>query len=71
MGDKIQIGIDIATSISVIGAAISFMLSQRSERKRQQARYAVDNLKDLLSYLRKASLDYDEIGNKLRETLHK
>jgi len=64
--DKISLGIDIATSISVIGAAISFMISQQKTRKQSQAQYAVSNLKVFLMYIHESGQKYDAIGNELR-----
>lgn len=66
MTENIQIGIDIATSISIIGAAISFLISQRKIRLQSRAQYALTNLMQFLDYIKKLGKEYDEIGNSLR-----
>lgn len=64
--DAISLGFDIATSISIIGAAISFFISQKKARKQSQMQYAVSNLKDFLSFVSDSGRKFDQIGNMLR-----
>ena len=62
----IQFGFDIATSISIIGAAISFLISQRKSREQSRSQYATTNLIRFLDMIRDFSAQYDSIGNELR-----
>ncbi|MEM5947917.1 hypothetical protein WKV44_05110 [Spirochaetia bacterium 38H-sp] len=67
MLDKISIGLDIATSLSIIGAAISFLLSHGKSRKQKLAMYAVSNLKDFLRFVEERIEEFYDIGKELRE----
>lgn len=62
----IQLGFDIATSLSIIIAMISYIATQNKERKQSRARYAVDNLKGMLTYVKNASVKYYDMTKKLR-----
>jgi len=66
MGFTIQLGLDLATPFTILAAAISFLVSQKKERKLSRNQFAVENLKGFLTTLRASSNEYDEICNELR-----
>lgn len=66
--DSIQLGLDLATSLSVGVAAITFIFQQRRNRHLSQQQYAVDNLKSFLDFLKGRGQDWDDLGNMLRRT---
>ena len=69
--NKIEIGFDIATSITIIGAALSFLYSQRKSRRLSEVQYAVTNLQGFLAYVRGAAKEFDDLGQALRVQMSK
>ena len=67
--NSIQVGVDIATSISIIFAAVSFLHSLRKSRKLSEVQYSVTNLQGFLTYMREATKEYDDIGNRFRKKM--
>ncbi len=53
----ISLGLDIATSISIIGAAISFGISQAKSRKQKVNQYIFENEKDLVNLLSTSQIE--------------
>jgi len=68
--NTIQLGFDIATSISIIGASISFLISQTKNKKQKQIQFSIDNLKNNLIYIANSKKEYDRLGNELREQVN-
>lgn len=66
MIEKIQLGLDLATSASIIGAAISFLVSQKKSRDQSRAQYATSSLISFLDEIKEFGKQYDDIGNELR-----
>jgi hypothetical protein len=64
-----QVGLDVATSLAIIGSAISFWISSSKQRRQARAQYAVDNLKGLLVYLKQSAVDWGKLGAELRHTV--
>lgn len=71
MIEKIQVGLDIATSVSILGAAISFLVSQKKARDQSRAQYSTSNLIRFLDEIKIFSKQYDDIGNQLRSSSYK
>lgn len=67
--NSIQVGIDLATSISIIFAALSFLSSLRKSRKLSEVQYSVTNLQGYLTFMRKASKEYDNVANRFRKKI--
>ena len=65
--DSIELGFDIATSITIVGAAISFLLSQRKARRVSEAQFAITNLQGFLSHVRERSKEFDDHSNAYRQ----
>lgn len=62
----IQLGIDIATFISINGAVISYVISQRKSLQQSRAQYSTTDLVSILGMINDFSSQYDSIGNKMR-----
>ena len=71
LADSIELGFDIATSLTIIGAALSFLYSQRKSRRLSQVQFAVTNLQAFLTYVRQAYRDLEEIDFNFRRQLSK
>ena len=67
----VQFGFDIATSISIIGAVVSFLISQKKIKQQRKNQFSVSNLKDNLKYIANCKKEYNKLGNELREKVLK
>ena len=48
---NVQLGFDIATSISIIAAAISYIVTSAKDRKQKRSRFAFETLKEMVNIL--------------------
>ena len=62
----VQVGIDIATSLSIFIAMITYIISEKKSRRQNESQFAVGNLRSLLDQLNKSSNKYDQINQSLR-----
>ena len=61
-----QVGLDIATSLSIIGAAWAFILQQRRQRRIVNSQYILENLKNIINVLKDKKIEFKKVQDSLR-----
>lgn len=63
----ISVGLDIATSISVIAAAVSFIISNRKENIKKKSEFDAARLKDMVQIINDYRLKFYKITEKFKK----